>query len=721
MRALKIICLSVCFSLWVNASVQLQAQSLGDYRSVATGDWGTPSTWQYYNGSAWVPSTTYPGQIAAVNNVTLQSPFIVTVDVNPGSFTNQMNSLRVNNGATLKDKVGALYYDISPAGQLVVDGTVNLTNTTDVTARVVAANCIISPTGNLSAHVLWMVTTFNYGIATITHDVVNLVAINPLSNVGVWANQTNSVFNFGGSSMTAGLRAESDGNTVNYYSSSSNQIVRAPVTTYYNLTLSGTGGTTKSLSANTILSGTLSIQGSSSFSLGGFDLSVAGDWNNSSTNTLALANSLGIVTFNGSTNQSIINTGNYSGTSFYYLNIANTSATIPQITISNSSGQPTRVANSLIMTSGVINLNGGGFTFGSNYTNPVVFTHSGTSASGWFYNGVVYRLLITSSAIAAGSNSGLFPIGVSTEFRPFYISTVLPSTTPTLVSITAPGTSTFANVSLIDGASTIRRQNRSGWLASSFGNGIYNIRAGGTGLGVIGNIADLRLTPATLVLGTAGTNTGTTSNPLVERTGITLADLNTTFYVGSVNLISSPLPVELISFSGEAEGSVVNLNWITRSELHCDYFTVYRSLNGIDFVAIGNKKGSGTTKELNKYDLQDTTPLNGNNYYRLEQTDWDGSKTILSIISVEANGSEAIQVYPNPIEDGQSAELKLQGLASNTFQSIYVFDQLGRQVLNSKIPVDETGGFNGKLKLPQLPAGCYFLKINNNTKRLIIR
>jgi hypothetical protein len=170
----------------------------------------------------------------------------------------------------------------------------------------------------------------------------------------------------------------------------------------------------------------------------------------------------------------------------------------------------------------------------------------------------------------------------------------------------------------------------------------------------------------------------------------------------------------------EAEGSVVNLNWVTKSELNCDYFTVYRSLNGIDFVLVGSRKGAGTAKEQTEYNLQDATPINGINYYRLEQTDWDDTKTILSMISVEANGSEAIQVYPNPVVEGQSVDLKLQGLSSNTFQSIYVFDHLGRQVLSSVISADESGSFNGKLKLPQLSAGCYFIKINSNTKRLII-
>lgn len=36
------------------------AQSAGDYRSAATGDWNQTSTWQTYNGSTWVAAASTP-------------------------------------------------------------------------------------------------------------------------------------------------------------------------------------------------------------------------------------------------------------------------------------------------------------------------------------------------------------------------------------------------------------------------------------------------------------------------------------------------------------------------------------------------------------------------------------------------------------------------------------------------------------------------------------
>lgn len=726
MRAPKIVILSVCITLSVCDLISLRAQTLGDYRSAANGNWSSLSTWQYYNGTAWVAAINYPGQLSMAPTVSIQSPHTVTLDVNP-AYSPSTNDLTINSGASLVDSPALLSYNLQVQNYTSVYGTLNFTNTSNINSAI-RSNYIFIYSGALfSAHTVRIVgLVANGATATITRDVINL---SPISTTfpfpkGTWVNQAGSTFNFLGSSLTCGLIASSFNNTVNYSSSSStsNQTIRAPAISYFNLTISGSNQ--KILSANTEVENNLSIQGTSSFSLGGFNLSVGGDWNNSSTSTSAIATSLpatGTITFNGSSQQAIINTGHSSGTEFYNLAIANTSATIPQITISNTSGSPTKVASSLTMTSGVVDLVGSTFQIGDNYTNPVTITHSGASSSGWFYNGSILRLFLTNLAISAGSTSGLIPVGTSTNFRPLYISTVTPPSVITRMAITAPGATSFADVAITDGTATINRQNRSGWAFSSLGNGTYNIRAGGTGLGIIGNVADLRLTPATLVLGSAGTNTGTTSNPLVERTGLSLVNLNTTFYVGSVNLVSSPLPVELISFSGETEGSVVNLNWVTKSELNCDYFTVYRSLNGIDFVSIGNKKGGGTTNEFRKYHLQDTSPLDGTNYYRLEQTDWDGKKTILSMISVNANGSEAIQIYPNPVEREHTLELKFQGLIPDSDESIVIINQLGQQVFNSIIHVDEIGSFIGSFKIPQLSTGSYFIKINGKVKRLLVQ
>ena len=52
-------------------SLMSQGQSVGDYRTKATGNWNATTTWETWNGSAWVES----GFPTSTNNITAtQSP-----------------------------------------------------------------------------------------------------------------------------------------------------------------------------------------------------------------------------------------------------------------------------------------------------------------------------------------------------------------------------------------------------------------------------------------------------------------------------------------------------------------------------------------------------------------------------------------------------------------------------------------------------------------------
>jgi hypothetical protein len=65
----------------------LMAQVTGDYRSKATGNWSSSSTWQIYNGSSWVNATSYPGQNSNVGTITIGSGNTVTLNVNITAYT----------------------------------------------------------------------------------------------------------------------------------------------------------------------------------------------------------------------------------------------------------------------------------------------------------------------------------------------------------------------------------------------------------------------------------------------------------------------------------------------------------------------------------------------------------------------------------------------------------------------------------------------------------
>ena len=101
------------------------------------------------------------------------------------------------------------------------------------------------------------------------------------------------------------------------------------------------------------------------------------------------------------------------------------------------------------------------------------------------------------------------------------------------------------------------------------------------------------------------------------------------------NVIASPLPVEMISFTGEAQNETVELNWTTASETNNSHFIVQKSTDGIYFdETYDYVKGAGNSASVIDYKYVDNAPENGENYYRLEQVDFDGKSYKTDVIMV---------------------------------------------------------------------------------------
>ncbi|MFM2135510.1 MAG: hypothetical protein RL021_910, partial [Bacteroidota bacterium] len=78
------------------------------------------------------------------------------------------------------------------------------------------------------------------------------------------------------------------------------------------------------------------------------------------------------------------------------------------------------------------------------------------------------------------------------------------------------------------------------------------------------------------------------------------------------------------------------------------YFTVERSMDGTDYKAVGTVDGAGTSNELKSYRFADHQPNAGRSYYRLRQTDMDGTYSFSDPVAVESNEPGRLQLFPNP-------------------------------------------------------------------------
>ena len=95
------------------------------------------------------------------------------------------------------------------------------------------------------------------------------------------------------------------------------------------------------------------------------------------------------------------------------------------------------------------------------------------------------------------------------------------------------------------------------------------------------------------------------------------------------------LPISLVSFSGEiSNGNSIKLEWVVASQVNNDYFTIEHSNNLNEWEEIGLVYGDGNTNQILNYYLFDESPDIGNNYYKLSQTDYDGTTKSFNPIEV---------------------------------------------------------------------------------------
>jgi hypothetical protein len=150
----------------------------------------------------------------------------------------------------------------------------------------------------------------------------------------------------------------------------------------------------------------------------------------------------------------------------------------------------------------------------------------------------------------------------------------------------------------------------------------------------------------------------------------------------SQNVGYGTLPVELVHFGGEVVGESVELTWVTESELNNDFFTVERSIDGVMFETVGTVDGKGTTAYQQQYNLMDDDPYKGTAFYRLKQTDLDGSFQYVGTIEVNftVRNKAKIKAYPNPISPGSKLNIVFEGIEMNQIQRLYLMDLMGREV-----------------------------------------
>lgn len=182
----------------------------------------------------------------------------------------------------------------------------------------------------------------------------------------------------------------------------------------------------------------------------------------------------------------------------------------------------------------------------------------------------------------------------------------------------------------------------------------------------------------------------------------------------SILLLSrgTTLPVDFLSFTGEALKEVNRLFWTTANELNNEGFFVEKSKNGLQFESIGFVKSEEEPET--DYVFDDVNPWSGSNYYKLKQVDYDGNSKYSHIIHLIRHADFDFKVVENPFRHTLFIEIQSDAdLAAN----ITIFAINGQTVYERDHEV-KSGSSEIQLDLNQINSGNYiirFLNKENNT------
>lgn len=161
------------------------------------------------------------------------------------------------------------------------------------------------------------------------------------------------------------------------------------------------------------------------------------------------------------------------------------------------------------------------------------------------------------------------------------------------------------------------------------------------------------------------------------------------------------LPVRELKFEVAIQSGHPVLHWTTAAEQNNAGFTIERSVDGNRFDSIGYIGSMGPSG--GDYVFADNDALQGENYYRLKQTDRDGEFSYSKINAVTVENKSALKIFPNPA----SGYIYLNPGKNITEGKVQIINAGGKVVFEQKVD----GSSNIKVMLGNIPSGLYILQL----------
>ncbi len=171
------------------------------------------------------------------------------------------------------------------------------------------------------------------------------------------------------------------------------------------------------------------------------------------------------------------------------------------------------------------------------------------------------------------------------------------------------------------------------------------------------------------------------------------------------------LPVEFAGFHLIDKNNLqVEVKWQTASETNNDFFTVMRAFQDQNFQPVRRIQGQGTKVSATNYNYMDQVPRPGTYYYKIRQTDFDGSTSASSIKAISIGkqkefGFEGIQVNESNLQISFNG-VKSQNLVFEVFNSYG--QRLGHRSLSAS-----SGQQKVQISIPEQSSQFYYIRVLN--------
>jgi len=175
--------------------------------------------------------------------------------------------------------------------------------------------------------------------------------------------------------------------------------------------------------------------------------------------------------------------------------------------------------------------------------------------------------------------------------------------------------------------------------------------------------------------------------------------------------------IELSNFDGQVKDDFNQLTWYTATESANKYFSLERSLDGVNFNEIAKIASQGNSNSIQSYEFNDYDLVN-NAYYRLKATNTVGySKIASNFILLTRFNNEITLVELSPIPASNVLNVNINSTEDENI-TVNILGINGKELISNSFDLS-IGTNTLKLDISTYAAGIYFIQVQSDSKSII--